>query len=765
MSLNYNIMKTKIFLYIIISLLITKFPAYAQMGDETYCSEEGSSPSGPPYEIPHLTPVQGEALRVAIIYVTFPDDDDRGFDYTVWPRPTLTNPPAPTQPSIPLIVPTEGSNTKPSIERYSAYTLSDFFCETSLGKFDVIGEEYKVMLPSPSTFYQNAHTLVGELNNIVLGLADSQIDYSDYDNWRLNGGQWEQVPDGVAEMIVIMYRNVPNNSNAWFYQNTGAGGSATLRTNTVLDGIIIFAGSGVTTIGQLYNASHTLQIMEHEISHRWFGHHNIGFMPAAHTQSSYCYIPMERERVGYIDNVNNITTVTSNATVTLRDFIEFGDVVKVPIPGTNDFYYLANHQKHSEYDGVSKGGKECYETNFTLQDPPCASGTGLFFYTDDVNCSNYNQPWDVVSAEGKYGWAIDRLVNIPPQPAHFLTNGLANYPLMETTTGDRINGRDEYRKAPDGSAPSVVSDNPCSYIAQDFWVTWDEKGNGFDAFKMGYDEIFSPYSNPSTKNCNNSTNNGLTFRIIDEDTKTGEMRVEIYYNDDVNAYTTMPPSKPKNLKIQKDYIVPGKFNPKLTWDANIEPDFTRNGIYKILRGATVDCEQEPSQYTLITTLGPSVTELIDQSVDLYDVGSGSGICEYGFITYHYKIIATDNTSNESLPSEKSVVFGYQDPCAPEDNIPGFEIETETPDDYSVKQNYPNPFNPSTNIQFNIPVRSFVSLKIYDVSGKEVAVLVDGYKEAGSYIAAFNGSNLSSGIYYYKLKAGNFEATRRMVLIK
>lgn len=90
---------------------------------------------------------------------------------------------------------------------------------------------------------------------------------------------------------------------------------------------------------------------------------------------------------------------------------------------------------------------------------------------------------------------------------------------------------------------------------------------------------------------------------------------------------------------------------------------------------------------------------------------------------------------------------------------------EIPYQYKLFQNYPNPFNPITTINFSIPKSSFVSLKIYDVLGREVTDLVDEIKSAGNYEVTFNANELSSGIYYYILKAGNFMETKKMTLVK
>ncbi|MBK6875718.1 MAG: T9SS type A sorting domain-containing protein [Ignavibacteria bacterium] len=89
----------------------------------------------------------------------------------------------------------------------------------------------------------------------------------------------------------------------------------------------------------------------------------------------------------------------------------------------------------------------------------------------------------------------------------------------------------------------------------------------------------------------------------------------------------------------------------------------------------------------------------------------------------------------------------------------------SPDKFVLNQNHPNPFNPTTSISFNLPAAGQVSLKVFDISGKEVAGLVDNYLEAGRHSINFDASALSSGVYYYKLASGNNVSMRKMLLIK
>ncbi len=93
------------------------------------------------------------------------------------------------------------------------------------------------------------------------------------------------------------------------------------------------------------------------------------------------------------------------------------------------------------------------------------------------------------------------------------------------------------------------------------------------------------------------------------------------------------------------------------------------------------------------------------------------------------------------------------------------VSLELPGNYSIEQNYPNPFNPSTKIKYSIPVSGFVTLKVFDELGKEVAALVNEVKPAGTYEAEFNAANLSSGIYYYRMQSQNKMFVKKMILLR
>jgi len=128
-----------------------------------------------------------------------------------------------------------------------------------------------------------------------------------------------------------------------------------------------------------------------------------------------------------------------------------------------------------------------------------------------------------------------------------------------------------------------------------------------------------------------------------------------------------------------------------------------------------------------------------------------------------KVFSFDGKKNiELINSEDNTIENKKDGIT--GNSPK-ESAANLPTEFALLQNYPNPFNPSTTINYELPASNFVTLKIYDLVGKEVATLVNEKLDAGRYTATFNGSNLASGMYFYKISAGQFTFVRKMVLIK
>jgi len=208
------------------------------------------------------------------------------------------------------------------------------------------------------------------------------------------------------------------------------------------------------------------------------------------------------------------------------------------------------------------------------------------------------------------------------------------------------------------------------------------------------------------------------------------------------------PSVPQNNQIS----FPLNQSPVLTWNANPEPDIAGYRVFKEYKDSDGNVLFSGSELKSATTYsytdntftanyktGTDVAAYWVKAEDLnsYESGETSHLTGNGVSYYQQKIVRHDKT-------EKTVI-----------------------EEYGLSQNYPNPFNPSTEINYQIPSKGFVTLKVYDVLGNEVATLVNEWKEPGSYNAQFTTSEkqLASGMYFYTLNAGKFTDTKKFILLK
>jgi hypothetical protein len=141
-----------------------------------------------------------------------------------------------------------------------------------------------------------------------------------------------------------------------------------------------------------------------------------------------------------------------------------------------------------------------------------------------------------------------------------------------------------------------------------------------------------------------------------------------------------------------------------------------------------------------STLEPQSYSFIDNTVT--EVGK-----------YYYRLRQVDNDGLISYSSPVSITISV------------LGVDEQLPLTFNLEQNYPNPFNPATTIKYSLPVRSYVIIKVYSILGNEIATLVNGYEDEGFKSLKFDGSILSSGIYIYKIVAGNYSEVKRMLLIK
>ncbi|HSW54420.1 MAG TPA: T9SS type A sorting domain-containing protein [Ignavibacteriaceae bacterium] len=171
--------------------------------------------------------------------------------------------------------------------------------------------------------------------------------------------------------------------------------------------------------------------------------------------------------------------------------------------------------------------------------------------------------------------------------------------------------------------------------------------------------------------------------------------------------------------------------------------------YKIYRAVSSGLPPPNPNYISIATVGSDIFSFTD-----YDFASG------GPLNLQYRVTAVYEDLVESVyetsPTNSVLISGslYKDHSKVDEKI-----------EFYLSDNYPNPFNPSTTIDYAIKSTGFVTLKVYDLLGTEVASLVNERKEPGNYTVTFDASNLQSGIYFYTLASGNFTETKKLILLK
>ncbi|AFH47900.1 5'-Nucleotidase domain protein [Ignavibacterium album JCM 16511] len=219
------------------------------------------------------------------------------------------------------------------------------------------------------------------------------------------------------------------------------------------------------------------------------------------------------------------------------------------------------------------------------------------------------------------------------------------------------------------------------------------------------------------------------------------------------------------------------FNGKIDEVKIFNKSFSNQEIFQMYKSTTSAPNlQSPANNAIVNTLTPllvwdslvtatnysvmiATDSLFNTIVLLQFSNAASYLVESGALNpnvdYYWKV----RTNNDGGVSPWSDVYHFTI------NLTDVEDEQQLPTGFALLQNYPNPFNPTTIIKYQLPVNSNVTLKVYDVLGKEVATLVNGYKSAGRYEVEFNTTSLSSGVYFYQLKTGSFVETKKMIILK
>jgi hypothetical protein len=656
---------------------------------------------------------QGE-LKVLVVFVRFKDD-------TTY------------HPHWPVGQPPNNYNTfiDPSLQTNSTHyiNLTNYYKKMSLGVYKVTGQAVYVETPQNKSYYFSQPNPRFVANKDVLqNRVDPLINFAEYDNWSTSSNYNHQnQPDGTVDMIVMVWRGLVFAD--WWSGEASLGGSDPYPpynsyfyvengTKLIRTGFGSNNGSGVTVhYWGARSPERNFKVTVHEIGHWLLGSgHPYGGGNDKHRvwgmltlgDDGICANTYERERVAWI-NPTPITGDILNAP--LHDFVEYGTAYKYHPPNgaTNEYYYFANHQKLSVYDNATSN--------------PNDKGIFVIHQQGIYNSSNNIR---VKTSTGQWNWSNP-----------FNTNCWGNnLPAFKPSTVNRagLNNRDMIPKNGGGAEFlfALINDNNQAVCGD-----WLHGGGLNNSFNLTYNDVFSPYSNPYTHTWSNSQNN-FTMEVFQQNGSI--LNAKFYITNPLGG----KPSKPQDLRITVHNTGDNAY-PKLNWELNLEPD-----VISSSQAYLIERSLNGGAFTQIAMVNGSTSQYIDYSV--WWAGSGPNNAAY-------KIRAKDTQGLTSLYSDiKSIQYGNVWKENLSDNE---EVITE----YRLQQNYPNPFNPVTNILYQLPMSGLVQLKVYDLLGSEVAVLVNELKSEGSYSVSFNASNLPSGVYIYSLRVNDFVQNNKMTLLK
>jgi hypothetical protein len=699
---------------------------------------------------------------------------------------------------------------------YNAFQMSDYWHEFSRGKLHIRGQAIHVPLIKTEAEYLQpggggTSRVYKDIYDYLISLG-SQIYWPTYDKWTNTGGNGQYIwqPDGRVDMIYIVFRHDPLSlisgaegfcpqspaegedlSGNYLVYNQGgvqvniASGVAQANAS----GIVVNGRGGFTT-RDLY-----LEVAVHEHGHYLFEDHDIYGKMAYGPGREFSLSPWESIKLGYLTqkypHFGDPTHILGDITSRYGHAGDEGEVIQVPITEDgNEFFLLANRRKVSDWDRRMAGDTVPHEKGF-LKNINSEYGKGLYIY----HCRNgYNMIhgtyWDMECADGLWDWENNG-VCFPDWGPGISKCGYRRNNVSYLNDNSNF-GNSSYNRdglsfcyspgiiecgGPGGlwfSIGKIHTIEPFTYGTdriytnfENLWYSLESCGDRWDAWNVGYNEVFSPYSSPNTNDWNNSQPGPGIF-IWYSALNSDDAILKIYrtgyggYNEESQILAETPPSRPMGLKIYWTECINGISHPKITWKHNREPDMATLNEEKIevkryiVKRAYANVNTVPAYYQIIADdyfLTGSDPEFIDNEIWI------NCFPYHHSMVVRYKVIAVDNDNKQSVPSDfvASPIDGI--------NLPdNFSINL-APKEFILNQNYPNPFNPVTNIKYDLPKDVFVSIKVYDLLGREIKTLVNEFKNAGSYLVSFNGSEFASGIYFYRIQAGSFIQVKRMVLIK
>jgi hypothetical protein len=652
----------------------------------------------------HIT-AQG-TLRVLIVFASFPDDEKV---HPYWPA---HKPPQSMDQFI---------DSDTTVRSQSAFNLTNYFNQMSMGQFHVVGDAVWVESWHSQSEYSNGS--YGRANwSVLQESVDPIVDFSKYDNWTNQSNHANvNAPDSLVDMIIMVWR-----TTVFDYVGEASLG---YKTGFVVDGKRIEMGfpertdfprgSGVTceyTYGD--DPERLLRTMVHEIGH-WLlggahpynsvtlgGKHQYWGMLCAGQRVSSCANAYERERLGWI----TVPEIAPDVDISLPDYLTWGVALKHH-PANGDpfeYFYLENHQQLSPFDDVTsnQGDKGLWILH----------QQGPYIETDNLKIS---------PSDGNWNWQNPGLTT-----ACFST-GLPIFTRGEPGVLNCPSHRDQIPTNSSAVSWMLAFRDPAGGITCGSFFA----GEAFNGAFSTLNSVFSPYSNPGSNTWNNQPSS-FSLEVLDNINGTLIIRrnSDPLEGSPARRYLGVDPAATGMPRGQRSLAWGTQWADGQPLEADV--------VWSELQRQIGDGGEWDTVYQ-----GPA-TSWTDGSL-LYDTA--------GTIPVRFRVRVRDTQGKSSVWSNPLFAAATE--------VSGMELHNATPDHFGLGPNYPNPFNPTTVIRYEIATASRVTLKVYDLLGREVATLANEQKPAGSYSVTFDGSGLASGIYVYRLTAGDFFQVRNMVVVK
>ncbi len=304
-----------------------------------------------------------------------------------------------------------------------------------------------------------------------------------------------------------------------------------------------------------------------------------------------------------------------------------------------------------------------------------------------------------------------------------------------------------------------------------YWTFWDWCGlqkavaknndsvNSADPTPGEYREAMSIYNNIKS----NLRQDRLTGDVIDPQKYAVEFATAIeLFKQVVTNYSSSPYAISSLGRIAVAYRILDTFEPLAAYMKEIASDAKLNQLKPFAMSASIPFHIKKGDYLKAIDLFDQIIQEFPTDPMVCELTYGKGLIYKYFLYDPEKAKEMFNLVISNWPDHKAAQSAKDELEQPD--LAKDSAAEQEPVGFSV-QNYPNPFNPVTTIRYSLPVDAKVVIKVYDILGREVTVLVDEVKRAGSHSVSFDATNFASGVYFYSISAGDFHQTKKMLLVK